>query len=112
MSVWSGANWNVMSIEECQRLETPLRHELEVLDFEIRGLLARSRSEARSVGADDARFVKASTTLLLAIAAGLFARAAEEQRAHFDARAFADGADDAARWATQRRLRYCLGGEA
>lgn len=112
MSVATSANWNVMSIEECQRLETPLRHELEVLDYEIRGLLARSRSEARNAGADDALFVKASTTVLLAVAAGLVARAAEDQRAHFDARSFAECADAAARWAKQRRLRLCLGGEA
>jgi hypothetical protein len=112
MSVLTGASWNVMSIEECQSLETPLRHELEVLDYEIRGLLARSRSEARSIGADDALFVRASTTMLLSIAAGLFARAAEDQRAHFDARSFAEGAGSAARWAKQQRLRCCLGGEA
>lgn len=112
MSVFTEASWNTMSIEECQSLETPLRHELEVLDYEIRGLLVRSRSEARNIGADDALFVKAATTVLVAIAAGLFARAAEDQRANFDARSFAECADDAARWAQQRRLRYCLGGEA
>jgi hypothetical protein len=112
MSVVTGASWNVLSIEECLNLETPLRHELEVLDYEIRGLLARSRGEARNAGADDALFVRASTTVLLVAAAGLIARAAEDQRAHFDARAFAECADGAARWAKQRRLRYELSGEA
>ncbi len=102
----------VMSIEECQKLDAPLRQDLEVLDYEVRSLVARIRREARDAGADDATFVKASTTVLLSIAAGLLARAAEDQRAPFDANSFTAGADSAARWAEQRRLRYFVGGEA
>ncbi len=56
--------------------------------------------------------MKASTTVLLSIAAGLLARAAEDQRAPFDAGSFAAGAGSAAKWAAQRRLRYFVGGEA
>lgn len=102
----------VMSIEECQKLDEPLRQDLELLDYEVRSIVARIRSEARDAGADDATFVKASTTVLLSIAAGLLARAAEDQRAPFDARSFAAGANSAAKWAAQRRLRYFVGGEA
>lgn len=102
----------VMSIEECQKLDKPLRQDLEVLDYEVRSLVARIRVEAREAGADDATFVKASTTVLLSIAAGLLARAAEDQRAAFDANSFAAGANSAAKWAAERRLRYFVGGEA
>jgi hypothetical protein len=112
MSVAGKGELAVMSIEDCQRLETPLRQDLEVLDYEIRALVARIRREAAEAGADDATFVQASTTVLLSIAAGLVARAAEDRRAAFDVRAFVAGADSAAKWAGQRRLRYCVEGEA
>jgi hypothetical protein len=102
----------VMTIEECQRLDKPLRQDLELLDYEVRTIVDRIRSEAREAGADDATFVKASTTVLLSIAAGLLARAAEDERAPFDASSFAAGAGQAARWAEQRRLRYSVAGEA
>lgn len=102
----------VMSIEECQKLEKPLRQDLEVLDYEVRSLVARIRKEAREAGADDTTFVKASTTVLLSIAAAQLARAAEDQRAPFDATSFAATAGSAAQWAAQRRLRYAVAGEA
>lgn len=102
----------VMSIEECQRLEAPLRRDLEVLDYEIRSLVSRIRKEASEAGADDTIFVTASSTVLLSIAAGLVARAAEDRRMAFDKSSFVASADSAARWAGERRLRYCLGGEA
>ncbi|MGJ0508727.1 MAG: hypothetical protein ACR652_16695 [Methylocystis sp.] len=101
-----------MTIEECQKLDKPLRQDLEVLDYEVRSLIHRIRRESREAGGDDATFVKASTTVLLSIAAALLARAAEDERAPFDASSFAAGAGNAARWAEQRRLRYFVAGEA
>jgi hypothetical protein len=112
MSVEVNTGIAVMSIEECQRLDAPLRQDLEVLDYEIRSLVARIRKEAGEAGGDDTVFVKASTTVLLSIAAGLLARAAEDKRAAFDAGAFVATAGSAAKWAEQRQLRYFLGGEA
>jgi hypothetical protein len=112
MSVSRSAELSVMTIEECQKLETPLRDDLELLDYEIRSLVARIRKEAGEAGADDVTFIKASSTVLLSIAAGLLARAAEDGRADFDASSFAASAGSAARWAEERRLRYGLGGEA
>lgn len=111
MSVAGDAEMTVMSIEECLKLDTPIRQDLEVLDYEVRSLVARIRREARDAGADDATFVKASTTVLLSIAAGLLARAAEDRRASFDACSFAKSAGSAAKWAEERRLRYFIGGE-
>ncbi len=112
MSGRRGAGMTVMTIEECQKLEKPIRQDLELLDYEVRSIIDRIRSEAREAGADDRTFVKASTTVLLSIAAGLLARAAADERAPFDAGSFAAGAGQAARWAEQRRLRYFVAGEA
>ncbi|WP_144259746.1 hypothetical protein [Methylocystis sp. ATCC 49242] len=112
MSVMDGDEIAVMSIEECQRLEQPLRRDLEVLDYEVRSLIARMRAEAKDAGADEMLFVKASTTVLLSIAAGLVARAAEDKRAPFDATSFVASADSAAQWAQTRRMRYFVAGEA
>jgi hypothetical protein len=112
MSVEAGVGASVMSIEECQSLRAPLRHDLEVLDYEIRSLVALIRKEAGEAGADDMIFVKASSTILLSIAAGLLARAAEDRRAAFDSGSFIAIAGSAAKWAEERRLRYELGGEA
>ncbi|WP_442754602.1 hypothetical protein ACNHKD_16660 [Methylocystis sp. JAN1] len=112
MSVGGDRALRVMSIEECQKLETPLRQDLEVLDYEIRSLVARIRKEAGDAGADDATFVKASSTVLLSVAASLLARAAHDKQAAFDAGDFAASARNAARWAEERRLRYFVGGEA
>jgi hypothetical protein len=112
MSVEVKGGIPAMSMEECQSLDAPLRHDLEVLDYEIRSIVARIRKEAGEAGADDIIFVKAWTTVLLSMAAGLLARAAEDRRAAFDARSFIATAGSAAKWAQERRLRYCLGGEA
>lgn len=99
---------SAMSIEECRRLDAPLRDDLETLDHEVRSLVARIRREARDAGTDDAVFLKASTTVLLSIAAGLFACAAEERNTLFDARAFVIGADRVAKWAFRRRVRRAI----
>lgn len=112
MGVSHGNELAVMSIEDCQRLEPPLRRDLEVLDYEIRRVVARTRADAGRAGSDDSLFVKASSTVLLSIAAELMARAAEEGRLRFDAAAFAAGADSAAQRARGRRLQYFLAGEA
>ncbi|WP_424361545.1 hypothetical protein [Methylocystis parvus] len=112
MSVAHGVSMTGMTIEECQSLDTPLRQDLEVLDYEIRSLVARIRKEAGDAGADDTIFIKASSTVLLSIAASLMARAAQDKSAAFDALDFAANASNAARWAQERRLRYFLGGEA
>lgn len=102
-----------LSVEECQRLDAALRDDLEALDFEIRSLVARVRLAARDDGADDIVVVKASTTVLLSIAAGLIACAAEDRKALFDVRAFAASADHVATWARERWLKgLAAAGEA
>lgn len=112
MSVSGPDETGLMSIEDCQRLDSPLRRDLELLDYEIRRLVARTRAEVACSGADDSIFVQASTTVMLSIAADLFARAAEEGRLRFDSASFLATANSAAVWARNRRLRYFLAGEA
>lgn len=103
---------NALKIEECLRLEAPLRDDLELVDYEIRSLVTRILSEVDKSDVDSALFLKASATVLLSIAAGLLARAADQANATFDVDAFVLGAGDAAEWAKTRKLRYFLGGEA
>lgn len=57
-----GPGMTVMTIEECQKLEKPIRQDLELLDYEVRSIVNRIRNESRDAGGDDATFVKASTT--------------------------------------------------
>ena len=102
----------MLTIEECQRINTPLREELELFDYEIRSAFTRILSDVDRSGADNILFLKASTTVLLSIAAGLLERAAEENDTHFDVGSFVLGAEKAAEWAKTRKLRYFLGGEA
>jgi hypothetical protein len=102
----------LLSIEECQNLDAPLREELELLDYEIRSIVTRISADMAPFGADDGLFLKASTTVLLSIAAGLMQRAAEETKKPFDTDSFVVGAQSAAQWAMTRKLRYLLAGEA
>jgi hypothetical protein len=101
-----------MSIEDCQSLNSNLRKDLEVLDYETRARVIRMRAETRRRGNDDAAFLKASSTVLLSIAADLLAHAAEDSLAAFDASSFEKCAGAAARWAEKRRPRSCVAAEA
>ncbi len=110
---YSGAEAiSMLTIEECQTIGSPLREELELLDYEIRSALTRILTDVEISGADSVLFLKASMTVLLSIAAGMLARAAEERNAPLDINSFAAGAEKAAEWARMRRLRYFVGGEA
>jgi hypothetical protein len=102
----------LLTIEECQSIGSPLREELELLDYEIRSAFARILSDVDRSGPDNILFLKASTTVLLSIAAGLMERAAEQNNAPFDVKSFVVGAEMAVEWAKMRKLRYFLGGEA
>lgn len=101
-------NESAFSVEDCQRLEAPLRDDLELLDYDMRRAIARIRADAQG---DDALLLRGATTVLLTIAADLAVRAAESKRARFDAASFLAGAKSAAQWALERRLRCSLSGE-
>jgi hypothetical protein len=100
-----------LSIEECQKLVSPMRDDLELLDYEIRSAFTRIMSEVDRSGTDNVLFLKASTTVLLSIAAGLLERVAEQTNRPLDVDSFVGGAESAAQWAKMRKLKYFLGGE-
>ncbi len=102
----------LLTIEECQAIGSPLREELEVLDYEVRAALIRVLSDVEASGADGVLFLKASMTVLLSIAAGMLARASEERNVAVDIGSFTAGAQAAAEWARMRKLRYFVSGEA
>ncbi len=102
----------MLTIEECQRINSPLREELEVLDYEIRTIITRILGDIDRSGLDDVLFLKATASVLLSLAAGLLERAAAEEQTHFDLESFVQGAEMAAEWAKLRKLRYFVGGEA
>ncbi len=102
----------LLTIEECQALAPPLRDELELFDYEVRSALTRILADVEASEADSVLFLRASMTVLLSIAAGMLARAAEEKNAPLDVGSFALGAQKAVEWARTRRLRYFVGGEA
>ncbi len=100
-----------LSIEDCQRLDGDIRDNLELLDYEIRCAFTRILADVDRSGVDNVVFLRASTTVLLSIAAGLLERAAEKTCKPADATSFVSGAASAAAWAKLRKLRYFVGGE-
>ncbi len=101
----------IPTIEECQRFDAPLREDLELLDYEIRRRVDRMLAGVDQSGKDSVLFRKASTTVLLSIAAGLMESAAERTREPFDVASFKAVAENAAQWAKNRKLKYFVSGE-
>lgn len=99
------------SIEDCRRCEPALREALEALDDEARGLVNQLLAGVEAEGGDATAFLKAATTVLLSVAAGLMERAAERGCEPVDVDCFRDAAEDAAQWAKSHRLRERLDGE-
>jgi hypothetical protein len=100
-----------LAIEECQRLDGDIRDNLELLDYEIRRAFTRILAEVDRSGVDNVVFPRASTTVLLSIAAGLLERAAEKTSKPANTASFVSGAAGAATWAKLLKLRYFVGGE-
>jgi hypothetical protein len=92
-----------LSIDECRRIDYPLRTDLENLDSEIRSVLTRIRAEARGAGGDETLFDMASSTVLLSIAASIIAPSTENLRETFDPAGFVASANRAAEWVKLRR---------
>lgn len=101
----------IPTIEECQQLDAELREDLEVLDYEIRCAVNQILADVDRSGRDGISFLRASTTVLLSIAAGLLEATAERTHEPADVEAFKAVAEDAAEWAQRRKLRYFVSGE-
>ncbi|MBI1867091.1 MAG: hypothetical protein HYS06_02135 [Methylocystis sp.] len=101
----------IPTIEECQRFDAPLRDDLELLDYEIRRRFNRILAGVDQSGQDSVLFLKASTTVLLSIAAGVMESTAERTRQPFDVASFKAVAENAAKWAKNRKVKYFVAGE-
>lgn len=101
----------IPTVEECQRLDASLRQDLEVLDYEVRCIVNQILADVDQSGRDGVSFMRASTTVLLSIAAGLLEVTAERSHEVADIEGFKAIAEDAAQWAKNRKLRYFVAGE-
>lgn len=99
-----------LSIADCRSCEPALREALETLDDEVRGVVNQLLAGVDGGGADGTAFLKAATTVLLSVAAGLLETAAERRGEHADIGSFKDAAEGAAQWAKSHRLRDLLDG--
>lgn len=99
------------TVEECRRLDPALRQELEIVDYEVRCVVNQILAAVDQSGQDGVMFLRASTTVLLSIAAGLMETAAERAHESADVDSFKDIAEDAAQWAKDRKLRHFVAGE-
>lgn len=101
-----------LTFEQCQRLTGPIRDDLELFDYTVRSAFSRLLAEANLSDENSIMFIKASTTVLLSISAGLHESVAADSNQSFDINSFVASAKSAARWAASRKLRLALGGEA
>lgn len=99
------------SVTQCRDCAPALRRELETLDYELRGIVNRRLAEMDEGGQGAESFLRAATTVLLSVAAGLMETAAERAREPADIGAFKDVAEDVAQWARSRKLRDLLAEE-
>lgn len=103
-----GVKFVPLSVDECRQIADPLRSNLENLDAEIRSILTRMRAEAHVAGGDENLFDKASSTILLSIAASLLASPLANREAKFDPAGFVASAGHAAEWVALRYERLSL----
>lgn len=101
----------IPTIEQCRCFDAPLREDLELLDYEVRRGFNQILAGVDRSGRDSVLFLKASTTVLLSIAAGLMESTAERTREPFDVASFKAIAENAAQWAKSRKLKYFVSGE-
>jgi hypothetical protein len=101
----------VLTVDQCQSLDTAVRTDLELFDYEVRHAFTRLLTQVDQSGEDGLLFLKASTIVLLSIAAGLLARSAEEIDP-LQTESFVTAAESAWQWAQLRKLRYFSEGEA
>ncbi|BBU61601.1 hypothetical protein MSC49_15360 [Methylosinus sp. C49] len=97
-----------ISIADCRDLSPQLRRDLETLDYELRGVANRLLAEVDDAKGDAATFLRAATTVLLSVAAGLMETASDRAHEPTDVGAFKNAAEDAAQWAKSRKLRDLL----
>ena len=94
-------------IDDCRRMDPVLRSELEILDDEIRSMVARICAKTIETGGDGTRFSLATSTVLLSIAATL-TKTVDHPHEPIDRGAFLARAHEAAEWVNNRRAKQPL----
>lgn len=95
---------DVVTIDRCRRMDPNLRSDLEILDEEIRRIVARIYARRMEAGDDETMFTVAVSTVLLSIAATL-AKTMSHRFGPIDTGDFLERASNAADWANNRKAR-------
>jgi hypothetical protein len=103
MSEVSDVVVKLIKIDDCRRMDAVLRTDLEILDEEIRSIIARMKARTMESGGDETMFTMASSTVLLSIAAAL-TRRIDQSSEIIDIETFLVRANDAADWANNRKM--------
>jgi hypothetical protein len=91
------------TIPECRQLSGDLRGYVERLEEETARAHERVASSANRNAEEGVKFLQASTTVVLTIAAGLMEVAAERSRVRFVETALTDAARDSAEYVQRRK---------
>lgn len=98
---------DVVTIDDCRRINPALRAALEILDDEIRSIVARMSARTIESGGDEIIFAIGSSTVLLSIAAAL-TRTIDHPYGLIDIDAFLARANDAADWVNERKTKQSV----
>jgi hypothetical protein len=90
------------TINECRRMDSTMRRNLERVDDDVRCVHGRIAAEVERLGNDSGLFLRASTTVILSIAASLTEVVSERTGEPVTSQSFADSALDAAEYARTR----------
>lgn len=105
MSDVCNGDMNIVTIDDCRRMDPMLRSGLEALDDEIRRIVARISAKTTNAGGDEALFMTASSTVLLSIAAAM-TKAVDRRPGNVAVGAFLARANHAAKWANDRSMKF------
>ncbi len=97
----------VVTIEDCRRIDPHLRSDLQTLDDEIRSIVARISARAMESGGNEKIFSHATSTVLLSIAATLTGTT-DPRHGGVDIGAFLARANNAAIWVNNRQEGYAF----
>lgn len=92
----------MLTINECRRLKGGLRQYLMLLEEETSRAHARVAANVNLRGEDELAFLRASTTVVISVAAGLMEVAAERSHSAFDTGGFHEAARESAELAWRR----------
>lgn len=105
MSVIRDDVMDVVTIDAWRSMDPALRTELEILDDEIRSIVARMSARTVETGGDETLFSIWSSTVLLSIAAAL-TKKIDHPYGLIDTGSFLSQANEVAGWVNNRKTKY------